>query len=417
MKKVFTSIDIGSDTIKILVCELFNEKLHVLAHSEMKSKGIRKGLVIDSNLAINTIRDSMKVINEDLGFEIKKVLVNVPNYNAKFMYTTSKIELEEDEEVITTENVNKVIKTSVYNKIDSDYELVTVIPVDFIIDGQEGNKKPVGIKCKELEFKGIMVTVPKKNIYSVTSIIEGAGLEVVDISISGISDYYEIKNENLDNKIGAIINLGHETTNVSIISNGILVNTETIQLGGINVEKDIAYIFGTNIVDARKIKEKFASCHKRFTNLNDKYELKNNMDEIVKLNQLEVTEVVMSRIVEILQFAKKQILLLTKKEIQYIVLTGGLTEIKSFKNLVYEILGKDVIIYSMDQIGIRDNKYITAMGMIKYFIDKMAVRGKDYSMISPEDENLLLTPEDKKRKERAVVAKIVKGFIRNKEEK
>ena len=181
--------------------------------------------------------------------------------------------------------------------------------------------------------------------------------------------------------------------------------------------KDIAYVFGTNIIDARKIKEKFASCHKRFTNLNDTYELKNDMNEIVKLSQLEVTEVVMSRMIEILEYVKKQIKLLTKKDIQYIVLTGGLTEIKSFKNLVYEILGKDVIIYLIDEIGIRDNKYTTALGMIKYFVDKMTIRGKDYSMISLEDEELLLTPDDKKRKEKAVVTKIFKGFIRNKEEK
>ena len=90
---------------------------------------------------------------------------------------------------------------------------------------------------------------------------------------------------------------------------------------------------------------------------------------------------------------------------------------KSFKNLVYEILGKDVIIYSMDEIGVRDNKYTTVFGMTKYFIEKMVVRGKDYSMISSEDEELLLTPDDKKRKEKVVVTKIFKGFIRNKEEK
>ena len=232
-----------------------------------------------------------------------------------------------------------------------------------------------------------------------------------------MADYYEVKNQKINNKIGAIVNLGHETTNVSIVSDGILVNTETIQLGGMNVEKDIAYVFGSNVIDARKIKERFASCHKRFTNLNDVYELKNDMGEIVKLNQLEVTEVVMSRMVEILEFAKKQIFLLTKKEIQYIVLTGGLTEIKSFKNLVYEILGKDVIIYSMDEIGVRDNKFTTVCGMTKYFIEKMVVRGKDYSMVSQEDEELLLTPDDKKKKEKVVVTKIFKGFIRNKEEK
>ena len=414
MKKIFTSIDIGSDSVKILVCELFGDKINVLSSNSIKSKGIRKGLIVDSNLAVNTIKDCIKNINDDLGFEIKKVVVNVPNYNAKFMYVTSDIEVNG---VITTENINKVIKTSVYNKIDEDYELVTVIPVDFTIDSVDGNSKPIGMECKILGLKGIMVTVPKKNIYSVIGIIEGAGLEVVDITISGLSDYYEIRNKKLDTKVGAIINLGHEVTNVSIISEGILVNTETIQLGGMNVEKDIAYVFGTNVIDARKIKEKFASCHKRFTNLNDTYELKNNMGEIVKLNQLEVTEVVMSRMIEILEYAKKQIFLLTKKDVEYIVLTGGLTEIKSFRNLVYEILGKDVIIYSMDEIGIRDNKYTTALGMIKYFIDKMVVRGKDYSMISPEDEELLLTPDDKRKKEKVVVTKIFKGFIRNKEEK
>ena len=221
----------------------------------------------------------------------------------------------------------------------------------------------------------------------------------------------------LDNRIGAIINLGHETTNVSIINNGKLMNTETIQLGGVNIENDVAYVFGTNIIDARKIKEKFATCHKRFTNLNDVYEVENNLGEQIKLNQLEVTEVVMSRLSEILNFAKKQILLLTKKEVQYIVITGGLTEIKSFKNLVYEILGKDVIIYLMDEIGIRDNKYTTALGMIKYFVEKMAVRGKDYSMISQENEELLLTPEDKRKKEKVVVTKMFKSFIKIKEEK
>ena len=414
MKKIFTSIDIGSDTVKILVCELLKEKLNVLASTSINAKGVRKGLIIDSNLAINTIKDGMKIINEDLGFEVKKAIVNVPSYNAKFMYVTSEIEIED---IVTTDNVNKAIKTSAYNKIEDDYELVTVVPIDFILDSVENNNKPVGMKCQKLGFKGIMITVPKKNIYSVIGAVEGAGLEVVDITVSGLADYYEVKNKKLDNKVGAIINLGHETTMVSIISDGILVNTETIQLGGKNVEKDIAYVFGTNVIDARKIKEKFSSCHKRFINLNETYDLKNDMGEIVKLNQLEVTEVVMSRMIEILEFAKKQILLLTKKEIQYIVITGGLTEIKSFKNLVYEILGKDVIIYLMDEIGIRDNKYITSIGMIKYFIDKMMVRGKDYSMISQEDEELLLTPDDKRKKEKVVVTKIFKGFIRNKEEK
>lgn len=414
MKKIYTSIDIGSDTVKFLVAEEINGKIYVLSSSSIKSKGIRKGLIVDANLAVNTIKDGIKKINDDLGFDIKRVLVNVPDYNVKFMYITGNVSVNG---IVDTEHINKVIKDAVYGKIDKDYELVTVIPLDFVLDDKEGNEYPAGLQCKEMQLKGIMITVPKKNIYSVISVIEGAGLEVVDITLSGFSDYAQVGNKNLDKKVGAIINLGHETTNVSIINGGKIMNTETIQLGGINIENDIAYVFGTNVIDARKIKEKFATCHKRFTNLNEVYELENSIGEMVKLNQLEVTEVVMSRMVEILNYAKKQILLLTKKNVDYIVLTGGLTEIKSFKNLVYEILGKDVIIYVMDEIGIRDNKYTTAMGMIKYFSQKMAVRGKEYSMISLDDERLLLTPDNKKKKEKVAVAKMFKGFIRNKEEK
>ena len=74
VKKIFTSVDIGSDTVKILVSELVNDNLNVLSATSVNAKGIRKGLIIDSNLAINTIKDGMKIINDDLGFEIKKVI-------------------------------------------------------------------------------------------------------------------------------------------------------------------------------------------------------------------------------------------------------------------------------------------------------------------------------------------------------
>ena len=77
MRKVYTSIDIGSDTIKFIVGENHNNQVKVLSSYEIKSKGIRKGLVIDSNLASNAIKDGIKEINKDLGFDIKKVIVNV----------------------------------------------------------------------------------------------------------------------------------------------------------------------------------------------------------------------------------------------------------------------------------------------------------------------------------------------------
>ena len=416
MKPIIASIDIGTDTTKFIVGEYYNNKINILASHTIKSKGIRKGLIVDPNLATNMIKDGMKVINSKLGINVKKVLVNIPSYNVNFMLVTGSLDIKNEDGLITTDDVNRVIKNSVYGKIPDEYELLTVVPIDFIIDGNKGNSKPVGKNGQKLEIKGIMVSVPKKSVYSVLNVMEEAGLDVVDIILSGMADYFEIKIDNIKNKVGAIINLGHDTTTVSVINHGKLMNTEVLQMGGINIEKDIAYVFGVSVFDARTLKEKFASSHKRFCQLNDVYEVKNTLGDFVKLNQLEVSEVVMSRLSEILELSRKQILLLTKHEINYLVITGGLTEIKSFKNLVYEIFDKNVIIYSVNTLGARDNKYVTALGMIKYFIDKMETRGRTYSMLSDIETSELTNPREKEKKDNAI-SKIFTNFIGNKEEK
>ena len=419
MRKIYASIDIGTYEIKFVVGEYFNQKFYVLASHAVNSKGIKKGLVVEPNLVIDDIHEGMKEIKKKLGIEIKKVIVNVPDYNAKFTEINGSIDISEDTP-IATEDINKVIKDSIYNRLDENYELVTVIPIEYKIDGENKISKPIGKSGHKLEIQGIMISTPKKNIYSVLSAIENAGLEVIDITIDGLSNYFEVHNNDLDKKNGAVISLGHAKTTISIFENGKMVNNETLQIGGFDVEKDLAYVFGISVFDGRELKEKFASSHKRYCQLTETYIVKNTIGESIELNQLEVSEVVMSRMVEILNLAKKQIRLLANTEIDYIVLTGGLTEIKSFKNLAYEIFGKDVIIYTVTALGCRDNKYTNAIGMIKYFIDKMESRGKEISMISIEEEAILSTPTDKSKKENvrnAFVDKIFGNFIASKEDK
>ena len=108
---------------------------------------------------------------------------------------------------------------------------------------------------------------------------------------------------------------------------------------------------------------------------------------------------------------------MTNQEINYIVLTGGITEFKSFKNLAYEIFGKDVIMYNVTTLGVRNNEYCSSLGMIKYFIDKMENRGCDYSMVGVEDETSLATPNNKLKKDNVIINKIFGGFINGKEAK
>ena len=121
MKKIYTAIDIGSDKIKFVTGEYFGGKVNVLSSHEQKAKGIRKGLIVDPNLAINSIKDGIKEMNNMLGIEIKKVIVNVPDYNTKFMLVTGEVNIIDEDELITTDDINKVIKESVYAKLYEDY--------------------------------------------------------------------------------------------------------------------------------------------------------------------------------------------------------------------------------------------------------------------------------------------------------
>ena len=416
MRNIYAGIDIGTYSCKFIVCEYFNNKVHVLASHSVNSKGIKKGLIIEPNLVVDCLLEGIKEINSMLGIEIKKVLVNVPDYNANFKMVKGSTLVKENN-IIGPIDINKAIKDSIYNKLEENFELVTMVPYKYIVDNTTEISKPIGKSGQKLEIEGIMISTPKKNIYSVLNIMEQVGLEVVDITIGGLSTYHEVKEKSFEKKTGAVINLGHETTTISIFEDGILINNETLQIGGINVEKDISYVFGVNLNDARIIKEKFASAHKRFCQINEIYEVRNNSNEMIKLNALEVSEVVMSRMVEILTLSKKQIRVLTNKEIDYIVLTGGLTEFKTFKNLAYEIFGKDVIIYNVTTLGCRNNKYVNSLGMIKYFIDKMECRGKEVSMLSIEEETALITPNNKIKKDNIIMNKIFGNLMAMKEDK
>ena len=128
--------------------------------------------------------------------------------------------------------------------------------------------------------------------------------------------------------------------------------------------------------DATRLKEKFALASKRNASTSWSEEVLTNIGENIKINQYEISEVIYSRIREILDLVKKQINLLTKLEISYIIFTGGITEVNDFNLVVDEIFGKEMQVFKVNEMGCRHNKYSTSLGLIKYYHDKLSFRNK-----------------------------------------
>ena len=391
VKHVYSSVDIGTDSIKVIVCELYKNKLHLLAASSVKSKGIKKGLITDVEEASDSLKKAFNEINEILGIKIKKVIASVPSYFAEFTMVKGQIQITNENKIVNSADITAVIQEAMKAKLAVNQELVTALPIDFSLDEQENIKDPKGLTGSILGVRAVMLTTPKKNIYSVVSLLENIGVEVMDISMNSIGDIYAFRNKDIDQKIGSVINIGSETTTVSLYNKGIVVKNSIIQMGGKNIDQDIAYIYKLDAKIACRIKEKFALAHKRYASVNDIYEVTNLEGETIRMNQYEVSEIIMSRIEEILTLAKKEITVLTNKPIDYIIITGGTSNMAHFEYIVEEVLGKIASIGSVRIVGMRNNKFSSCIGNIVYFINKLKLKGKDYTMISSADSEILST--------------------------
>ncbi len=388
MKYVYTSIDIGSDSVKVVVSELFQGKLNLLAASSVKSKGIKKGLIVDGKEASSSLKKALSDVEQMLGFKINKVIATVPNYFSEFVIIKGSIDLNPDME-INGQDIVKVFGEAMKSKDKGNKEMVTIIPIDFTVDNETGIKDPKGKHGNKLSTRSVMVLTPKKNILSVVSLLENIGLEVIDVTLNSIGDVNSIKDKLIKEKVGAVINIGHETTSISLYNKGIIVNNSMISVGGKNVDSDISYIYKLKVEDARMIKENFALAHKKYASKTDYYEITNKLGEEIKINQFEVSEVVQARLEEILVLARKEINVLTNREVDYILITGGTSSMNNFSIIAEDVLSEKAKVTNIHLIGLRNNKFSAAVGNIAYFISKQKLKGKYFSLISREDMEVL----------------------------
>ena len=372
MSDIYTGIDLGTSRIKIVVSQKVNDKFHVLASVSSPSKGIKNGFVEDTKLAVASVKSALKKIENSLGIKIEKVVACIPSVNCKMNIVLGTVNVVDYNE-ITGVDISNVLLDAMKEEEFKSEELVTAMPISFTVDEQTDIKDPKGMKGSTLSTKVVISTVSKEPLYRILEVLKLSGLETIDISYASVGDYYCIKNHKYDELVGAIINIGEESTNISVFNKGIQIKNSILPVGSLNVDKDITYVFKASLKESRVIKEDFSLA------------TSSHADE--------------ARVREILKLAKNEIKNLTNREIRYIIVTGGLTELSGFSELVEQEFGFVAKVLTMTTLGIRHNQYSSSYGIIKYFDDKLELRGKHYNMISKDDGESLLTMDSSISKE------------------
>ena len=290
---------------------------------------------------------------------------------------------------------------------------MTVVPIMFKVDDVK-TRIPKNMKGSSLSVKSVVVSLPKKDIYETAKILEKCGIEVIDIMIDSIGSYYAHHDESTDTSTGVVIDCGAETIKIAIVNKGIVINNLVLGIGGSKVDSDIAFIYKLTEEQSKKLKETFALANKKYASQKEKELIVNTLGEKVLINQYELTEFVMSRLHELLNMAKNEINYLTKKEISYIIITGGLTELRDFPLEIESVFGRIARMGKINIIGARDNKYAVCIGMIKYFDNKLRLRDKEYSIFNEDELDILCANSDKKSNSNdSILSKVFGIFFDN----
>lgn len=412
MNNYYTSVELGTNSIKILVCNKINNQFHVIASIDIPSEGIKKGLIVDIKKAVSSVKKAFRKLDEMLGFKITKVIACVPTDYCRMDIVVGSTNIIDYHE-IKGEDVINVLKDALIGQIDEKEELITAMPISFKVDEEDNIKDPKGLVGEVLDAKVLIATSPKDIIYKTLEVLKLSGIEVIDVAYTSTGDYYAVKNDNIDRTVGAIVNIGEEITNISIFNKGIMIKNKILNYGSKNVDKDISYIYHIPNSKSRELKETFVVATSSYADSNEVCEIKNNDDEKLEINQLDLSKIVEARLVDILKKVKNELKNLTKREIRYIIITGGISELAGFQYLIEDQLGIKAKVCNITTMGIRNNKYSSVFGLTKYIDAKLKLRGKTINMLSDSDISNLISIKDDKGNNDNIINKVFGRFFEN----
>ena len=412
MRKIMSSLDIGYASIKLIVAEINKKKLYVLTSSIVNNDAVKKDMTIDYDILEGIIKKLLSDAKEKLGIEIKKTLLTIPTDSASFTINRARIDIKNEDNLITVDDMIKVVNLSGKNVVQDNMELVNITPLYYTLDDSSKTDIPVNTFSRSLEVKSIITSSRKDDVYKYLRVLDNLGVSVVDISYDVVGNYFAFKSDDMDTTCGIIIDIGYLSTSISVYNKGVLVNTLKIKVGSLNVLKDISYIYKISLESAKEVYKKLGLGSSKNANNLEKIELKDNNGDKLIINQVNLSEIIESRVQEILSMAKKQINTLTKRQISYIICTGGIANIGDFDLNVLEIFGKNARIGYINTIGIRDTRYASTFGLIKWYDYNAKLKNYDYSILNLEEQEEFSKEESEaKTSSNSIIGKVFDYFF------
>jgi cell division protein FtsA len=262
-KEVIVGLDIGTTKICAIIGEIPGVQepgdspvVDISGIGTAPSSGLRKGVVINIESTVESITKAIQEAELMAGCQATSVHVGIAGSHIQSLNSHGVVAVKNKE--ITADDVSRVIDAAKALSIPTDREILHVIPQEFIIDGQEGIREPVGMSGVRLEAKVHIVTASASAIQNIAKCCQRAGLNVAEIVLEPIASAEAVLTED-EKELGVVlVDIGGGTSDIAIYSQGALVHTAVLPIGGNHITRDIAVGLRTPQHEAEKIKLRHA---------------------------------------------------------------------------------------------------------------------------------------------------------------
>lgn len=371
MDDLITAIDLGTSKVTVIICEIDkNSHLQVIGVGSSSCEGIKKGVVVDIEETSNAISNALQQAENMADVEVDRAYVNIPGGYTRIIRNKGIIAVSGENREINMDDVKRVLNSATIISMPQDQQIIDIIPNQYIIDGYDEIKDPIGMVGVRLEADVQIVTGSTTTILNLIKSVNSSGIDVLGIVPEPFAEAESILSKD-ERELGVLlIDMGAGTTDVSLFKNDQLVYSKLIPIAGNHITNDISVGLRISYKESEEIKKQYGTAYTPLAKNKNSIDINPiGMNEKVNITQSELSEVIEARVSEIFDIINMELVRSGFKQdiLTGIVITGGgASYFPGIKELSKEIFNLPVRIGLPDSIGVKEPIFSTSLGLIKY---------------------------------------------------
>jgi cell division protein FtsA len=339
---IVVGIDAGTTKVATLIAEVSrSSSVHIIGVGVAPSRGLRKGVVVNIDEAVESIAVSVEKAERIAGFEVSSAYVGISGTHLTSLNNRGVVAVGRSDRVITEDDVARAVEAAQVINVPNNREILHAIPRQFIVDGQEGVKNPVAMSGYRLDVETHIVTGAVTAIQNLSRCIERNGIAIDQIVHEPLAASEAILTEEEKEMGVALVDIGGGTTQVAVFVDGSIWHTGCLSVGGSHITNDIAVRLRTPFAEAERLKTRHAHAIASAVAPDETVEVTTfGASRVEVVPRRDICEVAEARLQETFQLVQEEI-----KRSGYdgllpagVVLVGGTADLSGITDLATEVL-------------------------------------------------------------------------------